>query len=105
MEYAALDLETTGLDPDRDGVIEVGAVAFNHHVVVDRLELLANPGRKLPDAVARLTGIKNEELRGAPPSQQALETLSRFLEGGQSQPALAGGGAGARAATAASRAR
>ncbi|HEY8641575.1 MAG TPA: exonuclease domain-containing protein [Candidatus Dormibacteraeota bacterium] len=83
MEYAALDLETTGLDPDRDGVIEVGAVAFNHQVVVDRLELLANPGRKLPDAIARLTGIKNEELRGAPPSQEALETLSRFLEGRQ----------------------
>jgi DNA polymerase-3 subunit epsilon/ATP-dependent DNA helicase DinG len=83
VEYAALDLETTGLDPDRDGVIEVGAVAFNHQVVVDRLELLANPGRKLPDAIARLTGIKNEELRGAPPSQEALETLSRFLQGRQ----------------------
>jgi len=83
VEYAALDLETTGLDPARDGVIEVGAVAFNHQVVVDRLELLANPGRKLPDAVARLTGIKNEELRGAPPSREALETLRRFLEGRQ----------------------
>jgi len=83
VEYAALDLETTGLDPDRDGVIEVGAVAFNHQVVVDRLELLANPGRKLPDAVARLTGIRNEELREALPSRDALQTLRQFLEGRQ----------------------
>ncbi|HEX6350796.1 MAG TPA: helicase C-terminal domain-containing protein [Candidatus Dormibacteraeota bacterium] len=83
MEYAALDLETTGLDPERDGVIEVGAVAFNHQLVVDRLELLANPGRKLPDTVAKLTGIRSDDLRGAPPSRQALETLRRFLDGRQ----------------------
>jgi ATP-dependent DNA helicase DinG len=83
VEYAALDLETTGLDPERDGVIEVGAVAFDHRVVHDKLELFANPGRKLPDAVARLTGIRGADLREAPPSRTALEALARFLEGRQ----------------------
>jgi len=83
VEYAALDLETTGLDPERDGVIEVGAVAFDHRAVHDKLELFANPGRKLPDAVARLTGISGADLRDAPPSRTALEALARFLEGRQ----------------------
>ncbi|HYZ00362.1 MAG TPA: 3'-5' exonuclease, partial [Candidatus Binatia bacterium] len=57
MDYVALDLETTGLDPEWDRVIEVGAVAFTPQGVQDRLERLANPGRSVPDAVLQLTGI------------------------------------------------
>src|SRR4029077_20171632 len=64
-EYVALDLETTGLDPARDRVIEVGAVAFTPELVSASLERLVNPGRAVPEAVLRLTGIRQEELRGA----------------------------------------
>ena len=52
MEYVALDLETTGFDPDWDRVIEVGAVAFTADGVQDRLERLANPGRSVPEVLA-----------------------------------------------------
>ncbi len=83
MEYVAFDLETTGLDPQRDGVIEVGAVAFDHSSVTGRLERFANPGRRLPDSVSRLTGIRNEDLRAAPPPQAVLAELVRFCDGRQ----------------------
>src|ERR1700704_2709531 len=63
-EYAALDLETTGLDPARDRVIEVGAVAFTPEHVTTTLERLVDPGRAVPDTVLRLTGIKQEEVSG-----------------------------------------
>src|SRR2546421_11412533 len=56
-EYAALDLETTGLDPARDRVIEIGAVAFTPGQVTSTLEQLVDPGRAVPDTVLRLTGI------------------------------------------------
>src|SRR2546423_8886102 len=82
-EYAALDLETTGLDPARDRVIEVGAVAFTSDQVTSTLEQLVDPGRAVPDTVLRLTGIKQEELRGAAPPEQALRQLSEFLRGRQ----------------------
>ena len=59
MEYVALDLETTGLDPERDRVIEVGAVAFDPTRVVSTLERLADPGRSVPEAVLKLTGIQD----------------------------------------------
>ncbi len=78
MEYVALDLETTGLDPSRDGVIEVGAVAFRDAEVTGRLERFANPGRRIPEPVARLTGIRNDDLRSAPPPAAVLEELIRF---------------------------
>jgi predicted DnaQ family exonuclease/DinG family helicase len=82
-EYAAIDLETTGLDPARDRVIEVGAVAFTADRVTGTLERLVDPGRSVPDMVLRLTGIKPEELRGAASPESALRELSEFLRGRQ----------------------
>jgi len=82
-EYAALDLETTGLDPARDRVIEVGAVAFTPEGVTASMERLVDPGRSVPEPVLRLTGIKPEELRGAASEQAALAELGDFLRGRQ----------------------
>jgi ATP-dependent DNA helicase DinG len=82
-EYAALDLETTGLDPARDRVIEVGAVAFTPERVTTTLERLVDPGRAVPETVLRLTGIKPEELRGAASAESALRELADFLRGRQ----------------------
>ena len=82
-EYAALDLETTGLDPARDRVIEVGAVAFTPDRVTTTLERLVDPGRAVPETVLRLTGITQEELRGAASAETALRELADFLRGRQ----------------------
>ncbi len=82
-EYAAIDLETTGLDPARDRVIEVGAVAFTTERITSTLERLVDPGRSVPDTVLRLTGIKQEELRGAASPESALRELAESLRGRQ----------------------
>ena len=82
-EYAALDLETTGLDPARDRVIEIGAVAFTPDRVTTTLERLVDPGRAVPETVLKLTGIKAEELRGAASPESALRELADFLRGRQ----------------------
>ena len=82
-EYAALDLETTGLDPARDRVIEVGAVAFTTDTVTSTLEEFVDPGRAVPETVLRLTGIKPEELRGAAAPDAALGRLADFVRGRQ----------------------
>ena len=82
-EYVALDLETTGLDPSRDRVIEIGAVAFTPDQVTSTLEQLVDPGRPVPDTVLRLTGIKQDELRGAAAPEVALRRLSEFVRGRQ----------------------
>jgi DNA polymerase-3 subunit epsilon/ATP-dependent DNA helicase DinG len=82
-EYAALDLETTGLDPARDRVIEVGAVAFTPERITTTLERLVDPGRAVPETVLRLTGIRQEELRGAASAESALRELADFIHGRQ----------------------
>ncbi|GAC1658781.1 MAG: helicase C-terminal domain-containing protein [Candidatus Dormibacteraceae bacterium] len=80
-EYLALDLETTGLDPNHDRVIEVGAVAFTADRVLDSLQRLCNPGRTVPEVVLRLTGIDPVELRSAGPAGAAMAELGDLLHG------------------------
>ncbi|TMF78966.1 MAG: DNA polymerase III subunit epsilon [Chloroflexi bacterium] len=82
-EYVALDLETTGLDPARDRVIEVGAVAFTPDRTLGTLERLVDPQRPLPDAVARLTGITQADLKGAATAESAVAELIDFIGGRQ----------------------
>ena len=82
-EYAALDLETTGLDPGHDRVIEVGAVAFSELAVHHSLDRLVDPGRSVPEQVLRLTGINPAELRGAASQHTALNELAAFIRGRQ----------------------
>ena len=82
-EYVALDLETTGLDPAPDRVIEVGAVAFTPDRTLATLERLVDPQRPLPDAVVRLTGITQADLKGAATAESAVAELINFIGGRQ----------------------
>src|SRR5438094_1034405 len=75
-EFVVFDLETTGLSAARSQICEVGAVRVRALELVDSFESLVNPGVALPDPVARLTGLRERELRSAPP---AAEVLPDFL--------------------------
>ena len=45
--WVALDLETTGLSSKKDRIIEIGAVKFQGHEVLDTFQSFVNPGRRL----------------------------------------------------------
>jgi len=77
--YVALDLETTGLDPDADAIIEVGAVRFGPAGVEDTFASVVNPRRVLPYRIQMLTGIAPEELAEAPPLEAVAPRLQGFL--------------------------
>lgn len=75
----ALDLETTGLDPARDAVIEIGAVRFRGDRVEAEWSTLVNPGRPLPPFITQLTGISDPMLAQAPRLAAVLGALSDFV--------------------------
>jgi predicted DnaQ family exonuclease/DinG family helicase len=77
--YVSLDLETTGLDPDRDSIIEVGAVKFQDDKVLDTFATLVRPERPIPYRIERLTGIRQEETESAPSVSSVVGQLSRFI--------------------------
>src|SRR3990172_3827808 len=75
----ALDLETTGLDPTRDAIIEIGAIRFRDDRIEEEWSQLVNPGRPLPPFITQLTGITDEMLAEAPRLQQVLETIQAVV--------------------------
>jgi DNA polymerase-3 subunit epsilon/ATP-dependent DNA helicase DinG len=75
----ALDLETTGLDPQTDAILEIGARRFDGNRVEDEFSTLINPGRHIPDFVSGLTGISDEMVRQAPPIRDVLDGLAAFI--------------------------
>jgi DNA polymerase-3 subunit epsilon/ATP-dependent DNA helicase DinG len=77
--YVALDLETTGLDPERDAIIEIGAVKFRGDQVLETFESLVDPARPIPYNIQKLTGIKPDAVRGAPPLASVLPSLHRLV--------------------------
>jgi predicted DnaQ family exonuclease/DinG family helicase len=76
--YVALDLETTGLDAERDAIIEIGAVKFRDDEVLDTFSTFVNPGRRIPTLITELTGIRDEDVVGAPGLHEVLPRLGRF---------------------------
>ncbi|MGN1180099.1 MAG: PolC-type DNA polymerase III [Suilimivivens sp.] len=78
-DFTALDIETTGLDPKMDKIIEIGAVKIRDGSIVDRFETLVNPGRKLEERIVKLTGITDENLADAPLIENILPELFEFI--------------------------
>lgn len=76
--YVAIDLETTGLDPQRDAIIEIGAVKFRGEEVLGTWSNLVNPGRPIPPQIEQLTGITDQDVRQAPPLQALARSFVRF---------------------------
>src|SRR5712692_3798134 len=75
----ALDLETTGLHPEQDTILEIAAIKFQGEIILDRFETLVAPGRSIPYRVQRLTGITPQQLIGAPQFESIARQLHLFL--------------------------
>lgn len=77
--FVCIDLETTGLDPKRDRIIEIGAVKVERGKVTGEWETFVDPERKLEERIVELTGIRDEQLAGAGKIAEILPELFAFL--------------------------
>ena len=75
----SIDLETTGLRPESDSILEVGAVRFKGDDVLDTFQTFVNPGRDIPEFVQRYTGITPQDIRRAPSFPQIRDDLAQFI--------------------------
>ncbi|MBO5564302.1 MAG: PolC-type DNA polymerase III [Lachnospiraceae bacterium] len=75
--FVVFDLETTGLSPVRNKIIEIGAVKIEDGRIVDRFSTFVDPQEAIPYRIQRLTNIDDSMVHGA----ETIETvLPRFLE-------------------------
>lgn len=78
--YVAIDLETTGLQAERDGVIELGAVRVKPDGSEESFSCLIHRGPPLPQSIVALTGITDEMLASEGISlRQALDRFLAFI--------------------------
>ena len=77
--YICLDIETTGLNPKKDHVIEIAAIRFDHTGILDKWTSLVKPPIAIPEFTQRLTGINDEMVKDAPKLEEVLDELKSFL--------------------------
>lgn len=77
-EYIAVDLEMTGLNPQHDRILEIGAVHISGSVLKERFQILLHPHRELTDTVVSLTGITQQMAEEGCEEKEALEAFLAF---------------------------
>ena len=77
-EFTSLDIETTGLDSERDCIIEIGAVRCKNGEIGERFHTFVDPERHIPGNITQLTGISDKDVLGAPKLREAFESFIKF---------------------------
>lgn len=77
--YVSLDLETTGLNPKTDKIIEIGALKVLNGEPQETFSAFVNPACKLSEKVIELTGIQDKDLVSEPPIEVLLPEILNFI--------------------------
>ncbi|MGK2861271.1 MAG: 3'-5' exonuclease, partial [Chitinophagaceae bacterium] len=79
MNYAIVDIETTGGFAATNGITEISIHIFDGQKVTEIYETLVNPCQPIPYYIQSMTGITNEMVKGAPLFQEVAEKIYSLL--------------------------
>ena len=74
-----LDTETTGFSQNHDELTQIAAARLERGEITDWFVTFVNPGKPIPDDVARLTDIHDEDVADAPSPEEARALLAEFV--------------------------
>jgi len=77
--FVAFDLETTGLQPSQDKIVEIGAVIVRDGQIGQQFQTLVNPGIPMPAAASAVNHITDAMLADAPTIGGVLPAFLRFI--------------------------
>ncbi|HQO72440.1 MAG TPA: PolC-type DNA polymerase III [Sedimentibacter sp.] len=78
--FVVFDIETTGLNPKNDNIIEIGAVKISNRKVIDSFSTFVHIDKKLPGKIIELTSITDDMLQGQPEIDEALPAFLDFAK-------------------------
>ena len=81
-DYIVFDVETTGLSPNADAIIEIAMIRHFQNGNEQRYHSLFNPRRGLSPKITRITGITDDDLLDAPFIEDRLDEILLFIDGG-----------------------
>ncbi|WP_051276131.1 helicase C-terminal domain-containing protein [Desulfovirgula thermocuniculi] len=73
------DVETTGLNPQKDEIIEIALLRLENGEITGQFHSLVRPGGPVPPFIRRLTGLDEPALAGAPTLQEILPAVMSFI--------------------------
>ena len=79
--YVVFDLETTGFNPEKNKIIEIGAVKISGGKITERFSEFVNPKEPIPFRITELTSIRDDMVMGAPDIEEILPRFMEFCEG------------------------
>lgn len=78
-DFTAIDLETTGLSPEFDDILELSAIRYRNGEPAASFESLVYFDREVPDYITELTGITTDMVQAAPHIDVALPRFIDFI--------------------------
>lgn len=78
-KFVAIDVETTGLSPLYNELIEISAIKYEGAKKLDTFSTLIKPKKEVSSTITNLTGITNKMLEDAPTIEKVMPDLIEFI--------------------------
>ena len=78
-DYAVIDVETSGLNPETDEIVRLSALKIENKTITDSFIALIKPQKSLTEAVENFIGITNADLSDKPGINDVLPDFLNFI--------------------------
>ena len=78
--YVVFDIETTGFSPEKNKIIEIGAVKVVNGQITDKFSTFVNPDVPIPFEIEQLTGINDNMVLSSPGIEVILPQFLEFCK-------------------------
>ncbi len=78
--FVAIDVETTGLSPVYNELIEISAIKYKESEKIEVFSTLIKPRISIPYRITQITGITNDMVKSSPTIEEVMPKLIQFVE-------------------------